>query len=204
MPDTVTSLYVLILLLPGFVGYLTFSAVHDRKVEDSFDKVAFVVLITALSTAILGWAAGLALPEAGEGISGKATQDFLLGLFPIQTLLCAVIGFLFGAVANSKWFSDLANKAGVSSKSGHAAVLVATIRAHPDCFLRFRFKGGGYVQGHPILYSLDGEECCIFVEKASYRRKRPDRRFKIPSQVDVDGPGILLLNFDDVQFVEVI
>jgi len=83
-------------------------------------------------------------------------------------------------------------------------VIAATIRRNPHNFFRIRLKDGGYVRGHPLLYSLDGEESCLFLEKAAYRRKRPDRRHNVPAEIAVNGPGVLLVNFDEVLFIEVL
>jgi hypothetical protein len=115
-----------------------------------------------------------------------------------------VLGVLFGWIANWQIFSKFLILLGASSKAGHAAVVAAAIRRHPESYFRIRLKSGGYLLGHPILYSLDGEEPCLFLEKAAFRRARPDRRHSLPVQIDINGPGIIVVNFDEVLFIELV
>jgi hypothetical protein len=204
MPETLGAVYVIVLLLPGFVGYLALAKVYNRTIDDAFDKVALVVLITALSLALIAVVHDVAIPANNAAITGRAVRDFVTITFPAQTLICLGLGAMLGAIANLDVFARLAQRWRISAKTGQAAVIAATIRQHPDAYFRLRWKDGGYVVGHPILYSLDGEETALLLEKAAYRRKRASARAPQPPEIPVAGPGVLVVRFDDIQFIEIL
>ena len=84
------------------------------------------------------------------------------------------------------------------------SVLADVICTHPDCYLKFRLKSGGYVIGHPRKYSLHGKEECIFLDNAARRPPKPSAGGNQPPEVPIGGHGIILLKFDDVSAVEVL
>jgi hypothetical protein len=204
MPGSLAAVYVIVLLLPGFVGYLALAKIYNRTIDDAFDKVALIVLITALSLALIALVHEVAIPASNAAITGSAVRDFVTITFPVQSLLCLLLGAILGAVANLDIFARLARRWQISAKTGQAAVIAATIRQHPDAYFRLRWKEGGYVVGHPVLYSLDGEETALLLENAAYRRKRASARAAQPPEIPVAGPGVLVVNFDDIQFIEIL
>ncbi len=132
MPGSLAAVYVIVLLLPGFVGYLALAKIYNRTIDDAFDKVALIVLITALSLALIALVHEVAIPASNAAITGSAVRDFVTITFPVQSLLCLVLGAILGAVANLDIFARLARRWQISAKTGQAAVIAATIRQHPD------------------------------------------------------------------------
>ncbi len=204
MPESLAAVYIIVLLLPGFVGYLALAKVYNRAIDDAFDKVALIVLITALSLALIAIFHEIAIPANDTAITGGAVRDFVTITFPVQSLVCLALGGLLGAIANLDVFARLARRWRISAKTGQAAVIAATIRQHPDAYFRLRWKEGGYVVGHPVLYSLDGAETALLLENAAYRRKRASPRAPQPTEIAVVGHGVLVVNFDDIQFIEIL
>jgi hypothetical protein len=126
--------------------------------------------------------------------------NLLLPLSAISIALAVAAAFAL----NKGWLQNLMVRAGITNKTSHSSVLADVICSYPDCYLKFRFKSGGYVIGHPRKFSLDGKDDCIFLENAARRPARPMPGATQPPEQPVVGPGILLLGFDDVSAVEVL
>lgn len=205
MAEANTSLGLAIALLPGFVGYVFFQLILEKTIEDTFYKFSITVLIAAISSPVASFI--LHQFNIAETQIDVAKEDLAnsLGIsFFVRSVISILTGIILGVICNSKYASKLAIRFGMTSKSGHSALICAVLDEYPDAFFRFRFKDGGYIVGHPKFYSLDGTERSLMLEKVAIRKKRPDGGGPVPKQALATGPGVIIFDFDDVQYVEVL
>jgi hypothetical protein len=205
LPDTSSAIIIILITLPGFVGYLCFAKIYCRKVEDTIEKVAYIVLFNALSLSVL---------SLFIDVSVIASIDFAKGNFPsvvhsaqgtlsALSAVAAIIGIGLAAALNLKAVDAFFLRCGLTRKTGHESVLSDVIRTNSTAFWKVRFKSGGYVIGHPRRYSLDGDEEMLFLCKAA---RRPARIGDKPQQpeYEIEGPGVLIVKFDDVAVIELL
>jgi hypothetical protein len=201
------GLLILVLTLPGFLGYLCFSRLYEGCIEDVFEKVGIVVALNVTSLILVQLVIEVlpaALVDIQQKLTLSGTTTFASRSLIVLSVVSVLIGGVFAAACNSKTISRGLLSIGLTRKSNSRSVLADVIRSHPDCFLKFNFKEGGYVLGHPLYYSLDGEECIIFLEKAAIRPKASETKGKASARRVVQGPGVMLMNFDSVQHVELL
>ena len=205
MPDSLEAVFVLLILLPGCFGYFAFSRIYNKKIDDNINKIIYIALFNVLSLLILALFKRVIVFEAANisQINARDIEGLIYGNLFLLSLIAFALGVVAALIGNWSGLQSLLTERGLTKRSQHPAVLAAVIAAHQDCYMRFRFKTGGYIVGCPRLYSLQGEEAVIFLGKAAYRGVKPDSAGKL-TQHSVDGPGIMLLNFDDVKFVEVL
>lgn len=205
MPDSTQAILILVITLPGFLGYLLFNRLSSRCIEDAFEKVGFVVLFNVTSIFVVR-ALNLNDPFGdfkSSELSYNDVTSFVTSSFIILSAITALTAILLAFALDSKIVSDLLIKSRLTRKTSSKSVVADVIRTHPDCFMKFRFKGGGYVVGHPRRYCLDGSESVIFLEKAARRPAKQGTQAQRPLE-DIGGPGVLILNFDDISLVEVL
>jgi len=204
MPGSAEALLIALLLMPGCFGYFAFTRIYNGKISDSFDKTVSVIVINITSIGvytIFRSTAGLRfiLPSATD--FPTLVQQSGIALISLS-VISVTVGAAAATAANSRTISGWIRDAGITRRGHQPAIITATIAEYPDAFLKFRFKSGGYVIGHPRFYSLHGEECCIFLCKAARRAPKAASGGQ-PAEYSVEH-GILLLNFDDVLCVEVL
>jgi len=205
MVDSVQGLLLLVLTMPGFFGYLWFNLIYEGCIEDTFEKVGIVV---GLNTAALVVAQllGMRLPVDLFGAEQQATiagtVEFVARHLLFLSLIATVLGMLIALMSNSKRLSRLLRSWGLTRKSNANSILADVIREHPDRYFRVRFKDGGYVIGHPRVYSLDGEQAMLFLADAAVR---PRGAAGQPMPVERELPdGVMLLGFDEIRYVELV
>ncbi|MBN8832480.1 MAG: hypothetical protein J0G94_18110 [Sphingomonadales bacterium] len=205
MPDTMQAIFILVLTLPGFLGYLVFNRLRIGKFEDAFEKIGCVILFNVLAIVALGLL-NIDNPLGNFKSAALTYADMVAfgrTVFPLLTLFSALFAIAAALILNSDKVSYYLIKAGLTRRSSHVSVIADVIAAHPDCFMKFRYKSGGYVIGHPRRYSLDGGESAIFLSKAA-RRPPKSPCTPQPPEKAIEGPGVLLVNFDDILAVEIL
>ena len=204
MVDSVQGLLILILTMPGFLGYLCFNRLSDGCVDDAFEKVGIVVGLN-VGAILVGSFFGFALPanllDATHNLTASGVFEFVGRSLAMLTGLAVGLGALFAALGNWRWLSALLVRLRVTRRSSAHSVLADVIRTHPDSFFRVYFKNGNYVVGHPRCYSLDGEETMLFMDRAAVSGRTGTGK---TTQRPVTGAGIVLLNFEDVSYVELV
>ena len=207
MVDSVEGLLILVLTMPGFFGYLCFNRLREGCIEDAFEKIGIVVGLNVAALIIAQFFVSALPPnllDADQNLTLGGTTAFVARSLFVLTAISVALGAAFAMLGNAKWLSAFLLKIGITRKSSSRSIIADVIRSHPDSYFKFSFKSGGYVMGHPRCYSLDGEECMVFLEKAAIRSKRSDPAANAPARRIVGGPGVMLLNFDEVKYVELI
>lgn len=207
MVDSVEGLLILVLTMPGFLGYLCFNRLREGCVADVFEKIGIVVGLNVAALIIAQFFLSALPPnllDADQNLTLGGTTAFAARSLFVLTAISVALGAAFAMLGNAKWVSAILLRIGLTRKSSSKSVIADVIRSHPSSYFKFTFKSGGYVMGHPRSYSLDGDECVVFLEKAAIRTKRSEPGGETPARRMVSGPGIMLLNFDDVKYVELI
>lgn len=205
MPDSAEALLIAFLLMPGCFGYFVFSRVYNGQITDTFDKTISVIIFNIVAL----FAYGLLWPIQSLDFRMAKLSDFpQLVSFSAMALatLCAIsaaFAIVAGISANSRKIAGAALRLGFTLRGHQPSVLAAVIAEHPSAFFKVRFKSGGHVTGHPRLYSLQGDECCLYLEKARRRAPRKNDTSPQPPEYAVDN-GVLLVNFDDILCVELV
>jgi hypothetical protein len=206
MPDSSQGMFILVLTMPGFLGYLAFSKIYRLRIDDSVEKVGYIVGLNIFSLSIVSLFYDFSefLKSDFSNIGAKNVVYFVNQLM-LATSICSVaIGTAIAVVLNGNWIQNFLNQNRVTPKTAHGSVLADIIANYPDAFFKVRFKSGGHVTGFPRKYPLDGEENMIFLTKALRRPSRVTQEQKQPPEYEINGPGILLVNFDDVSCIEVL
>lgn len=205
MVDSIQGLLILVLTMPGFFGYLCFNRFSDGCVDDAFEKIGIVVGLNVgaiFVATLLGHALPANLLETPENLRFEGVLSYVAGSLVTLTIIAVALGWMFAALVNWSWLSNVLVRMRLTRKSGAHSVLADVIRSHPDSFFRLYLKGGGYVSGHPRRYSLDGKETMLFLDKAAIgKQSAEDGKW---SQRTVHGAGIVLLNFEEVGYVELV
>jgi hypothetical protein len=206
MPESMQALAIALFCLPGFVGYSVFSRLYCREIEQAFDKVSWIFLINILSISVLGQFRSVPflnlLPEGKFFAYGIAF--FINQLLLPLSFIAALIGVFLSLVLSSSFIQGYLIKLKFTVKTRHGSVISDVIKNNPDAYFKIRFNNGGYVIGHPRKYSLHGDEQYLFLGNALRRPKRKSEADSQPPARQIDGPGVLILNFDNVECVEVI
>jgi len=206
VPDSAQGLFLLVLTMPGIVGFFVFSHMYCNRIESSFDKFGYIVLLNIVGVlgASIFFDLALLARIRYDAISFADISEFTIKLMLPLTACSSMAGALLAFVGNAGRVQRFLIKQGLTRKTAHGSVLADVIATYPDAYLKVRFKGGGYVIGHPRKYSLMGDEHYLFLEKAARRPPRPNDSAPQPPEAAIDGPGILLLSFDEVACVEVL
>ena len=207
MPDSIQALLVLVLILPGCLGYFAFTGIYNGKIEDNVSKVVYIALLNLLPILIYGWITKQNVWNAAAGSAGLELNNVVSyvhsALFRLS-VVSVILGIVAGLLGNWRPLQSWLIRGQLTRRNQDSSVLASLIHQQPDAFFKFRFKSGGYVIGHPKLYSLSGEEQVIFLDKAARRPAKPSSDKPQPPEYAVEGAGIVLVNFDDVQCVEVL
>ena len=206
MPVSAEQVFLLIVILPGFLGYFAFSHLYCREIEDVIDKFCYIILFNLIPLLLLSWVEGKgAIPKIELSRIGT---DQIVGYVSSVLLILCFVSLVFGAacaaIGNTGRVQKIFRTMGWTKKTSYSSVLADVICSHPDAFLKVRFKSGGYIIGHPRKYSMHGKEEVLFIADAARRPARRGSDVPQPLERSVDGPGILLLKFDDVSYVEVL
>jgi len=207
MVDSVEGLLILILTMPGFLGYLCLNRLREGCVDDVFEKIGIVVGLNVTALILAQLFVSVLPPnllDANQNLTLAGTTAFVARSLLILTLISIVLGIAFAMLGNAKWASTLFMRLGLTRKSNSKSVVADVIRTHPNSYFKFIFKSGGYIMGHPRCYSLDGDECVVFLEKAAIRTKRNSSGGPASARRMVGGPGVMLVNFDDVKYIELL
>lgn len=205
MPTSFEALFVLVLILPGCLGYFSFTRLYNGRIEDSVDKLVCIGVLNVVPLLLLGWLTKTDI-WAAPGVAPADLEHlgaFVRGTLFYLSALSVVIGGAAGALANFRPIQHLMIRGGLTRRTQDSSVLASVIASNSDAYMKFRFKSGGYVIGHPRLYSLSGDDTVIFLAKAARRPAKAAAGQPQPAEYSVEGPGILLLNFDEVLCVEV-
>ncbi len=214
MPDSANGLYILILTLPGFIGYAVFNFVSHRKIKQTIDSVGFIVLINCISLALNAYGFNRLSTPLTIGLEGKqlVLNIEFVATFLRLAMLSGTLGFVLACVGNVQKIETALFKFGIGRKTGSNSLIADVICLNPDVYFRIWFKSGEYVVGHPIRYSLDGDENAIFLEKALHRPAVVSEAvgwnrksvLRTPKERTIDGPGVLIISYDDIRWIEVL
>ena len=206
MVDSVQGLLVLVLTMPGFLGYLCFNRLSDGCVEDGFEKVGIVVGLN-VGALMIGSLLGLGLPDnlldQTQNLTLAGVVRFVVRGLTVLTAIALALGALFAMLGNWRRLSVFLVRLGLTRKSSARSVIADVIRTHPDSFFRLYLKSGGYVVGHPRCYCLDGKESALFLERAAIGHKGTQAGAKW-QQRGAEGAGVMVLTFDDISYVELV
>ncbi|MFM2410876.1 MAG: hypothetical protein RL481_1704 [Pseudomonadota bacterium] len=206
MPESAQSIFILILTMPGFLGYLAYSKIYRLKVEDNIEKIGYIVGFNVFSLffSSLFFDINTFLSADFDNLGASDVVGYVNGLFFACSACSIIVGVLLAIVLNNGKIQKFLTARRITPKTGHASVLADVIASHPDAYFKIRFKSGGHVTGFPRKYSLDGGETMIFLSKAVRRPPKSPNGDKQPPEYEIQGPGILMTNFDDVTCIEVV
>ena len=201
MPTSFESLTITVLIFPGLVGYLVFSRIYNKTIKDNFEKAAWIAFFAIAANLIFSfWDNSVIANYKKDKIDiVKYLQSTLMSLSAISlalSIMCSII-LNIGCVAN------FLRKYGLTDRESSQSIIAQVICSNPHKYMKIRFRSGGYILGYPMYFSKDGNQDCLYLIKASRRPPRVGVETQAP-QYEVDGPGILIVNFDDIQSIEIL
>lgn len=198
MPEDYEALTILLFLLPGFVGLLIYEITAEVPRRDLFDKVVVALALTVLASVIVSAVGGTTEINAILQSSERISLNAVLAGLGWTTATASGLGLVFAAVQNHGLFYRAIVKFGISKRTGAIDVWHQVFSRGESSWVRLRFKNGDVLIGWPKYFSEDTEKTALFLAKAVWH-------FVSPSgfvEEEIDGPGVLMTNFDDVIAIE--
>jgi hypothetical protein len=195
MSTSFESLAVLLILLPGFLASLTFSALQERReasaLRQFMEALAFSFTIQ-LILAALGREPAI-VPRVHEGeVDGVLVRAGGLAWSAAFALSLPVA--LSTAIERDLLLS-LARRVGITTRTGRASVWLDVLSEEAHVMLHFR--DGRKVIGWPSFYSDSAEEGMIFLQSPTWVSEDGAR---IPMNVD----GLFACNRSELKFLTIV
>ncbi len=199
------ALFLLLFLLPGFLGAAVYDYLVEREKPENFDRIIEALVLTLLSALVVHVAFRLPmLPQASTGKDTPLPQ--VIGAFLTTTTLytagCSVALAVLFAVSNNR---DLVygsmRRLRLTYKTSDGDVWQDVFYRHRRYWVQLRYEDGTTLVGWPQYYSAIGRPRELFLAEATWHPMTPAGAG--PSQ-DVDGPGVYVSDFSKVVSIEML
>ena len=207
MVDSIQALLIFLYLLPGVVGYYFFILISEQHPEETFHRLTLIITLsfisTLLTTSILNVPVLPEIPVADQNNVAKIINNFFGKEFLATVGIAALLGGMSAFASNRNWISRLFFKLGLSIKTGKKDVWHQIFTQNASgkwCFIVFKNKNR--LVGYPKYFSLDGSEKSLFI--ASGKWYLWDEKTAKYNEKEIDGPGVLLTNFDEILAIEIL
>jgi len=159
MISSYEALSVLLLLLPGLVGFFFFNQVANIKVSDTLSTISWVVFFLIVTQLMSVWLLGKDfLPDlAGtdDAVRHQKIVAYLKSVAYAPLAIGALLGILFALLKNFSIAFWILKTLGLSHKVSSRLPWNAMFTAKRGIWVIVRFKDGTSLVGWPEYYSDD-------------------------------------------------
>ena len=198
-------LFLLLYLLPGFLGAVVYYYLIEGEKADNFERVIHALVLTLASSLMVHGLFGVPLlPDVpfGKDAALSAILSSILSKNLVYISIGSVIiatGFAF--LINHDLILGIARTLRLTYKISTVDVWQDTFYKHRGYWLRIRFNDGRSLVGWPKYYSPTGKPRELFVADATWWE--PDTNgVLIP--IDVSGPGVYISDFSTIAAIELL
>jgi Family of unknown function (DUF6338) len=206
------ALAVLLLLLPGIIGFFLFNQVSDLKVKDPLSTISWVIFYLIVSQLIAVQLFGSSFLPDVAGANDKETQakivTYLQSIALAPLLIGALLGIVFALLKNFSVGYYLLKVLRISHKIGGRLPWNAMFNRKRGIWIIVRFKDGTSLVGWPEYYSDDETSNAqqLYVQDATwYVPESKSETFVPSSQISVKAvpcEAVLLQDMKNVVAIE--
>jgi hypothetical protein len=212
MIDSFEAFSVLLLILPGILGFFVYNQVSDFKVKDTLPSVSWVIffLISTQITSI-GLFGQSFFPDLGAETQSGAHQKITAYLGDISAtplIVAAGYGALFGFLKNYSVSHRILKTLKFSKRISSRQPWNEVFHQRRGIWVVVRFKDGTALSGWPHYYADDqgGETQQLYLKKAVWYVPVGESKTLVPSagtQVQqVPAGAVLLPDMSNVVAIE--
>ena len=200
------GLYLFLYVLPGIFGAFVYDYVLEGEKRETTDRV-----LSALVLALVGYLSLYVLTGArlvpNVEIKNDTSPNVILDAFLqpqhllLVTLISVVFGLAFAVAENHGWIYWAMRGLRMTRKTGESDVWQQTFYKHFDQWISLEFKDGRRLVGWPRLFSSSGKSRALLLGDATWYILAEDGTVETR---DVEGPGVYVEKFDDVETMEIL
>jgi len=191
----VTTIYIILILLPGFASSIIDRTLAFRPNETNFDKLIRAVFYTFIVHVIYGLTMGDFSPwiisnQNGNTIITVVHKCGLLYLF----IIAIVIGCIAGILKTHDFHMKVARKLSISNRTSRSSLWQDVFSDKKGTYVFIHLKDGRRINGWPEYYNDSfAIGPVVFLSKAKWITN--------DSEIDIPNPGIMI-NSDEIQFIQ--
>jgi hypothetical protein len=209
MPDVLKGeagpLFLLLYLLPGFLGAVMYYYLVEGEKPDNFERVIHALALTLASSLVVhGIFHFSLLPDITltKDTSSLGVLNAVLGRSLLYiTVMSVIIEVVFAILVNHDIILGFLRRLKITYKTSTVDVWQDTFYKYNGYWLRLRFSDGRSLIGWPQYYSPTGKPREIFIADATWWE--PDQNGDLTS-IDITGPGVYISDFSTVTAIELL
>lgn len=203
---------VLLLLLPGIVGFFLFNGIADIKEKDTLASISWVVFYTiatqVISIQLFGAGYFPKIAGATDVEAERNIYDYIQNLSYIPFLVSAALGIAFAVLKNFSVGYWILNRFRITRRVGARQPWGALFNRKRGVWIIVRFKDGTALVGWPEYYSDDDEKGVqqIYVQDAVWHVPTTKLDTFVPNSAvtteEISSGGVLLQDMKSVAAIE--
>ena len=199
------ALFLLLFLLPGFLGAIVYDYLVEREKPENFDRILEALVLTLLSALVVHVAFSLPMLPTSATAKDSPLPE-VIGAFLTTTTLyttaCSVaLAVLFALSNNRDLFYGSLRRLRLTYKTSDGDVWQDVFYRHRGYWVQLRYEDGTTLVGWPSYYSAIGRPRELFLAEATWYPMTPNGPG--PSE-DVVGAGVYVADFSKIVSIELL
>ncbi len=197
--------FILLYLLPGFLGAVVYNYLVERDKPSNFDRIIDALLLTLASSLIVHILFTVPLLPSFN-VPKDSSPASIISIFLSRNILyisiCSVvISIIFACLNNHNVIYDVLNWTKITYKNSNSDVWYDTFYKYRKYWVCIRFYDGRSLVGWPKYYSKTGAPRELFLADATWYETLEDGRYE---PIDVVGAGVYISDFSTVIGIELL
>lgn len=211
MPQTIEALSIILYLLPGLIGYAAYNVASERNEISGSNKMLAIIVMTVFSLIFVKTLSLLPIfneivffPDINKKNDYSVSQvfnSFLGSNIALPCIFSFFAGLLIARIDNNGWINKITGRVGGNKITGKNDVWHQVFSNFNGNWCSLKFERGDVLVGWPKYYTSDGIDKGLFLEGATWHRVTAGGAYR---EETVDGPGVLVVDFEKVQTIEYI
>jgi len=199
------ALFLFLFLLPGFLGLLVYGFLVQGEPQDKFDRLVTAFALSLVASLIVSYLVGYPIvpgPAVTATTSFSVILKTMIGRSLLDTSIVAVL--IAGSLAwlnNHGKIYNILNYLKISYKTSNSDVWQDVFYRHRAFWLQLEFRDGRKLVGWPKYFSATGKARELFLADATWYLTDESG---VESTLDVDGPGIYIVDMTLVTGIEIL
>ncbi|MDH4212216.1 MAG: DUF6338 family protein [candidate division WOR-3 bacterium] len=197
MPTNFTALYILLILLPGFVTSKITSAIVVKKTASELGQVIDALVFTLIDLALFIVITSILKFNLTTITSSSSTSAALVNIqkFVIMIFIIAIIvGILHGWAINKDLYYKLLRTLGITTITGSLDVWNQVFNTYLGCIVRIRMNNNSIIEGWPEYFSDTADSMSLFLRDVVIISK-DGKEEKIPALMITNKEEVKLIEF---------
>lgn len=196
MPTNFDALYLLIILLPGFVTSKIINSIIVGKKTSELGQITDALVFTLVDFALFILLANLLNLELSltAGPSPIGQKPIGIELFVILILIIAVsVGIIHGWAINKDYYCKLLRALRITVITGRVDVWNEVFNEYLGCTIRIRMNNETLIEGWPEYFSDTADSMSLFLRDVTILHKNGGEE---------EIPGLMITHKEDVKLIE--